>query len=313
MAQTRERAPAKAATGASTSEKAGTSGTEAPKSGFSLARLLAPRPPQSQTGANGQPARPRSQMSKLLFGLLLLMLASQVFEIVLLYADANLHLNLQHYIAGTNGGTKPGTAFLFGGMTWFALIYFGAIIALYFVLLRFNILPKDPFGTRAAASRSAQGGGSSSNSTTARTTSRSNNPPPLPSGINPAADRSRAARREAQRRAAAVAPPPQKPSLLGRLKAPAALTAVIGKAASSGAKTTSSAGSSTAKTASAPAAKSTSNVTAKSASSASAKSTTASARKATGGSSSSAAPSGDAMYERVRAEQRLRKRRAAKR
>ncbi|HEU5441984.1 MAG TPA: hypothetical protein VFU88_22075 [Ktedonobacterales bacterium] len=297
MAQNRERAPAKSATSASTPEKPGTPATEAPKRGFSLARLLAPRPPQGQTGANGQPARPRSQFSKMLFGLLILMLAAQVFQVALFYADAQLHLNLSHYIAGTAGGTKPGDAFLFGGMTWFALIYFGAIIGLYFVLLRFNILPKDPFGTRAAANRSAQSSGSSVGST-ARAGTRSNNPPPLPSGVNPNSDRTRAARREAQRRATVVAPPPQKASLLARMKVPAALSAAIGRTST--------------KTASNVNAKTASNVSTKTANGSVAKTSTTSARKANGN-SSAGAPSADAMYERVRSEQRLRKRRAAKR
>lgn len=304
MAQNRERAPAKAATGASTSEKPITPTTEAPKRGFSLARLLAPRPPQGQAGANGQPARPRSQFSKMLFGLLILMLAAQVFQVVLFYADAQLHLNLNHYIAGAAGGTKPGDAFLFGGMTWFALIYFGAIIGLYFLLLRFNILPKDPFGTRAAANRSAQSSGSGAGSTVGAGT-RSNNPPPLPSGVNPNSDRTRAARREAQRRSAAVAPPPQKASLLGRLKVPAALTAAIGKPAVKSASNTSI------KSASNVSAKTASNASVKSANGSVARASTASVRKAAGN-SSAGAPTGDAMYERVRSEQRLRKRRAAK-
>jgi hypothetical protein len=94
-----------------------------------------------------------------------------------------------------------------------------------------------------------------------------------------------------------VAPPPQKASLLGRLKVPAALTAVIGKTA--------------VKSASSVSAKTASNASVKSVNGSVARASTASVRKATGN-SSAGAPTGDAMYERVRSEQRLRKRRAAK-
>ncbi len=288
MAQTTDpgsRTRGGAAAGNGTSGANGTSGSGqgGARRGFNLSALsglLGPRPASSTSGANGaRQQRPSTGMGSFLKGWLMLVVGMYVLQIVLYLVDANLfHGWLEtHYVAGTHGGTKPGSALILGGTSWYLLIFVALFAALYYVLVKFKVLPRDLFGSRSQAQANAR------NAREARDTSRSTrngtgaapNPPPLPSGVNPYANRTRAARREAQRRAAAAAATSAaqpKRGLFGRSKAPAAPTI---SAAST--------------------------VSAKKAAQEPAETQTASAR-----------PS-DTHYQRVRAVQRQRKRRAAKR
>jgi hypothetical protein len=44
-----------------------------------------------------------------------------------------------------------GNVFLLSGLSWYYIIFFALIITLYVVLLRYNIIPRDPFGARQRA------------------------------------------------------------------------------------------------------------------------------------------------------------------
>ena len=273
MAQTtdpgsRTRGEASASNG-STNGANGTSSGGAQR-GFSLSALFGPR---QAAGANGRPQRASNGMGTFLKGWLLLVVGMYVLQIVLYLVDANFfHGWLEtHYIAGTNGGTKPGSAFILGGMSWYLLIFVALFAGLYYALVKFKILPKDLFGQRSTQAQT--------NARTASNGSRNNAavsnaaPPPLPSGVNPYANHTRAARREAQRRAAvaaATAAAQPKRGLFGRSKPQSSVA-------------TSSAAMVTTK------------------------------KSAHVVESDSAANPGDSQYQRVRAEQRQRKRRAAKR
>jgi uncharacterized membrane protein len=228
-------------------------------------------------------------MGKFLKGWLMLIVGMYALQIVLYLADnVFFHDWLQlHYVAGTNGGTKPGSALLIGGTTWYLLIFVAFFAGMYYLLVRFKILPKDPFGQRSQAQSSAR---AAREVRDARAAGRPIASPPLPSGVNPNAVRTRAERREVQRRVtttAAVAAP--KRSLLSRIRPqPTAVAEPIAVAKSSLTTTPPRAAAATA---------------------------TKPASGSRGKSPAVAATpiSADHAYERVRAEQRQRKRRSAKR
>ncbi len=285
MAQTsdpgpRTRGSAAASSGANGAKGAngnGASGESGARRGFSLSSLsglLGPRPANGATGANGtRQQRPSTGMGNFLKGWLLLVVGMYVLQIVLYLVDANLfHLWLTtHYVAGTNGGTKPGSLFILGGTSWYLLIFVALFAALYYVLVRLKVLPRDLFGSRSQAqanARTAREARDASLGARNGSSAAVPNPPPLPSGVNPYANRTRAARREAQRRlAASVSATPQpKRGLFGRAKPPAASAAAVP--------------------------------------------TKKPAQEQT---QAAAARPSDTHYQRVRAEQRQRKRRAAKR
>jgi len=59
-------------------------------------------------------------------------------------------------------------------MTWFALLYFVAIIAVYVMLLRFNIVPRDPFGVKTRAQQQSARRGQSGSASSQKSQNRSN-------------------------------------------------------------------------------------------------------------------------------------------
>ena len=149
--------PAGAADTTSASGAGGTPGTAAPRrSIFDLSRFAPSRVirPATQDGArtggqNGaQPQQQRPKMfgglGKLLFGyLIFLVVAQYAIPLGLTFADTELHLNLGgHVVADRN------TPFL-GGLTWYFALYIVLTLGVLIVLLRFNIIPRDPLGSRA--------------------------------------------------------------------------------------------------------------------------------------------------------------------
>ena len=277
---TRPRGNSTAANGASGANGTNGSSTRRGFSLSSLSGLFGPRPASATNGANGasQTRRPSTGMGSFLKGWLLLVVGMYVLQILLYIVDANFfHSWLElHYIAGSGpGGTKPGSAFLLGGTTWYLLIFVALFALLYYVLVKFKILPKDLFGSRSQAQANARAAREARDARNGSTTA-SVSPPPLPSGVNPYADRSRAARRDAQRRAAAAAEAAAaqpKRGLFGRAKP----QPTVAPAASASTKK--------------PARELESSAVA----------------------AKTAANAGDSHYQRVRAGQRQRKRRAAKR
>ena|SRR5579872_1285185 len=78
-------------------------------------------------------AKPKSPWRRLLFGMLIFIVAMQVFEYVLFFIGAKFSLNLNAPV----GKSVP----LIGGMSWFTFIYLLFMLVLYIGLLRFGVIP----------------------------------------------------------------------------------------------------------------------------------------------------------------------------
>jgi hypothetical protein len=172
MAQTKEqtqpavKSPPKAAQRATAPTSATPPATSPAPKGNWLSRL---RPPLTTSpSTNGKPRqRAGGTIFKSFFGILIWFVASQFIMYVLLIVDGWL----------TKPGQKPPleTAHLFppnipllGGLTPFLLLYGAAVVGLWFLLIRFNLIPRDFFGARAQAQERARrqvAGGSTTNKT----------------------------------------------------------------------------------------------------------------------------------------------------
>lgn len=153
--------PAGAADTTPANGAAGTPGPAAPRrSIFDLSRFAPSRVsrPATQDGTRtggqnggqngGQPQQERPKMfgglGKLLFGyLIFLVVAQYAIPLALSFADSALHLNLGGHVTADHN-----TPFL-GGLTWYFALYLVLTLAVLIVLLRFNIIPRDPLGSRA--------------------------------------------------------------------------------------------------------------------------------------------------------------------
>jgi predicted lipid-binding transport protein (Tim44 family) len=105
-----------------------------------------------QNGATPAPARPqRSPMSRFLFGMMIFFVGTYVLQIILILINGYLGLHLERIVVYHFPKGFPGL----GGssLNEISLIYFGLIIVFLWLLYRFNIMPKDPFGARAAAAQ----------------------------------------------------------------------------------------------------------------------------------------------------------------
>jgi hypothetical protein len=104
----------------------------------------------SSNGANGASGTQRPGfgrgMSKLAIGMLAYVVGSYALQIVLVLVNSTFKLRLDQ--AQT---LFPRTTPLVGSLTKFALVYFLLVIVLIWLLFRFNLIPRDPFGARAAA------------------------------------------------------------------------------------------------------------------------------------------------------------------
>lgn len=100
-------------------------------------------------GANGASSTPRPGfgrgMSKLAIGMLAYVVGSYALQIVLVLINSTFKLRLDQVQT-----LFPRTTPLVGSLTKFALIYFLLVIVLIWLLFRFNVIPRDPFGARAA-------------------------------------------------------------------------------------------------------------------------------------------------------------------
>jgi len=137
----------------------------APKGNW-LSRL---RPPLTTApSANGKPRqRAGCTIFKSFFGILIWFIASQFIMYVLLIVDGWLTQPGQKPPLETLHLLPPNTPLL-GWVTPFLLLYGGAVIGLWFLLIRFNLIPRDFFGARAQAEARARkqvAGGSTSNKT----------------------------------------------------------------------------------------------------------------------------------------------------
>jgi len=172
MAQTKEQTPP-----AVKSPPKGTQRATAPTSTTPPATSPAPkgnwlsrlRPPLTTTpSANGKPRqRAGGTIFKSFFGILIWFIASQFIMYILLIVDGWLTQPGQKPPLETLHLLPPNTPLL-GWVTPFLLLYGGAVIGLWFLLIRFNLIPRDFFGARAQAQARAQrqvAGGSATNKT----------------------------------------------------------------------------------------------------------------------------------------------------
>lgn len=124
-----------------------------------LGMLRGPRTNAPASSTNGKPGATSATQGmrgtgKFVMGLIVFMLGAELLLYGLTYADSALHLGLQGTVFPVK--SVPQMSWL----NWFQLIYFAAILVFWIVLLRFNIIPRDPFGAKAQAqARAASGRG----------------------------------------------------------------------------------------------------------------------------------------------------------
>jgi hypothetical protein len=80
----------------------------------------------------------------MMFGMLVFMLAAEFLMMPLGLVNQKLNLGLTTLVV------IPAGVPVLGGMTAFLLLYFAAILGLWILLLKLNIIPRDPFGVKAA-------------------------------------------------------------------------------------------------------------------------------------------------------------------
>ena len=171
MAQTKEqtqpavKSPPKAAQRATAPTPSTPPATSPAPKGNWLSRL---RPPLTTApSANGKPRqRAGGTIFKSFFGILIWFIASQFIMYILLIVDGWLTQPGQKPPLETLHLLPPNTPLL-GWVTPFLLLYGGAVIGLWFLLIRFNLIPRDFFGARAQAQQRAQR--QAGNSTTNKT------------------------------------------------------------------------------------------------------------------------------------------------
>lgn len=174
MAQTKERTQPAAKSPPKAAQRTTTPApTPAPKSPLAaasswLSRLRGPLTNAPGPNGNSKP-QPRAggTIFKSFFGILIWFIASQFIMYILLIVDGWLTQPGQKPPLETLHLLPPNTPLL-GWVTPFLLLYGGAVIGLWFLLIRFNLIPRDFFGARAQAQQRAQrqtAGGSTSNKT----------------------------------------------------------------------------------------------------------------------------------------------------
>lgn len=165
MAQTRERTRPEAKSPPQTTQRtsAPTSstppGSPGPKRGW-LERFRTPL--TDAPSADGKPRRRSGgAIFKSFFGILIWFVASQFIMYGLLLLDSALTKPGERPPLETLHLLPPNTPLL-GWITPFLLLYGGAVIGLWVLLIRFNLIPRDFFGARAQAEARArrQAGGS---------------------------------------------------------------------------------------------------------------------------------------------------------
>jgi hypothetical protein len=155
MAQPRQNAAAdskKAGTTGKTSGSGSASGpTPAWRGIFDLNRwrsvLVSRQAASAPAGGAGTQRKPRSGGFRFAMGLLVFLIGVQVIQTLLIVIANQFHL--VSFMSSTL--VKQPGVFLLSGMRWFDLIFLALLAAFYFLLLRYNIIPRAPFGARARA------------------------------------------------------------------------------------------------------------------------------------------------------------------
>jgi hypothetical protein len=160
MAQTKERPPSEAKSPA----KATPPNASAPRPSW-LSRLRGPL--TNAPTANGRP-RTGGAIFKSFFGILIWFVASQLIMYLLILLDSALKMPGELPPLETTRLFPPNTPLL-GWVTPFLLIYGVVVIGLWFLLIRFNLIPRDFFGARAQAEQRARRQGGTTAANTAST------------------------------------------------------------------------------------------------------------------------------------------------
>ncbi len=146
MAQTTEREQTKS----SEAGDAKTTGTPRPGLAQRLLRPLASLPSAARnagTASGQQGTAKRNSMGgtfKFFLGMIIFLVAAQFFGTILSGLNQNNHWGLERPLA-------PKGTFLLAGLSPLLIVYFGIAVAIWALLYYFKIIPKDPFGTKAAA------------------------------------------------------------------------------------------------------------------------------------------------------------------
>ncbi len=100
---------------------------------------LAPRPPARASAAPAKGTFFKGSM-KTVFGMVFFLLASNVMFSIIGQADVKLHWHLEniHFV--------PSTTLLLGALNGLTVLWLLGILAIFLVLRRFDIIPRDPFG-----------------------------------------------------------------------------------------------------------------------------------------------------------------------
>ena len=157
MAQTKERTQPAAKSPPKASQRPA---APAPKSSLAstasswLSRLRGPL--TNAPGPNGQPRqRAGGTIFKSFFGILIWFVASQFIMYGLILLDSALpRVNGLPMLESTH--LLPPNTPLLGWITPFLLLYGGAVIGLWFLLIRLNLIPRDFFNARAQAQERAR-------------------------------------------------------------------------------------------------------------------------------------------------------------
>jgi hypothetical protein len=192
---------------------------------------LGPRPPAQRTTQPQQGGFFKT-MFKMVFGMLIFVVGAETIGPLIAAVDLKLHLGLEKV------RFAPPNTPLLGGLTGLLLIWFLAILGLWLVLRRFDIIPRNLYGTQPAraGARTAQ----------QRTTKRRANQPQVTT-LRSGPPRTRAERRHAAEATAAVATEKGKGTAKAASKSASGTTPRVAATRSSTART-SSARNSTART-----------------------------------------------------------------
>jgi hypothetical protein len=180
-----------------------------------LSRFFVPRAGTTTDSRNvgssrsPQPARQQSRLGKLMFGWLILLVVVELGSTGLQYVNVRFNLGLLTPWFHTN-------AFFIGGINWFYVINLLVIVATYYFLVRFELIPRDLFSSRsqtAAAQAqpgksSPEGMGRSHRSRAARRHATTT----LGSGSSTASTRRSATKTPTKTRVATPPPPPPAPT-----------------------------------------------------------------------------------------------------
>ena len=120
-----------------------------------LSRLRGPLTNAPRPDGKPQQQRARGSIFKSFFGILIWFVASQFIMYGLILLDSALpRVNGLPLLESTH--LLPTNTPLLGWITPFLLLYGGSVIGLWFLLIRFNLIPRDFFGARAQAQERAR-------------------------------------------------------------------------------------------------------------------------------------------------------------